>query len=80
MLHEFETDRRAPTAPKDDISSVLFGTIGALILAMITFLECIHLLTLFPAGMRTHSKTLYMGVWLGPERKPTTRALAHAHI
>jgi hypothetical protein len=39
-------------------------------------------LTLLPAGIRTYSKTLYMGVWLGPERKPTARvarrrALAH---
>src|ERR1700689_790632 len=51
MLHELESDKRAPTAPNDTLNiqaigygSVLFGILGASILAMITFLECICLL------------------------------------
>jgi hypothetical protein len=51
MLHELATDRRAPTASNDThniraigYGSILFGILGASILAMITFLEYIYLL------------------------------------
>ena len=64
MLHEFETNRRAPTAPKDTHNiraishgSVLFGILGASILAMITFLECIILLV-FPYPRAPHRRCI----------------------